>query len=130
MVQAKQTDVLEAGRLVGRSKSHIFRAIKSGTLSAERDDAGSYRIDRAELARVFQLVRPDASDDLTRNGDGAVLAQLKARLANELHQIRDLRRRLDTEAEERRRLTAILADQRTTTPPPAPRSWWPWHRRG
>jgi len=36
--------------------------------------------------------------------------------------ISDLRRRLDAEAEQRRRLTAILADQRAA---PAPiRRWW------
>jgi hypothetical protein len=41
--------------------------------------------------------------------------------------IRDLRARLDAEAEERRRLTMLLADQRPApTPPPAelPRSAW------
>ena len=38
----------------------------------------------------------------------------------------DLRRRLDAEAEERRRLTAILADQRAA---PAPiRRWWRFGR--
>ena len=40
--------------------------------------------------------------------------------------IADLRRRLDAEAEERRRLTAILADQRAA---PERRRWWPWTRR-
>ena len=43
--------------------------------------------------------------------------------------VSDLRRRLDAEAEERRRLTAILADQRAA---PAQirnrRGWWPWRR--
>ena len=85
MAQASKLTVLEAGRLVGRSKSHIFRAIKSGVLSAERDDTGTYRIDRAELARVFSLAHQEAHqgapDDLIRHGDGAAMAQLEARLA-------------------------------------------------
>src|SRR3954451_10038639 len=120
-----QLTVLEAGRLVGRSKSHIFRAIRAGTLSAERDAAGNYRIDPAELARVFPLARQDAPDDLSRHSDGTALAQLEARLADALDQVSDLRRRLDAEAEERRRLTAVLADLRAA---PARKSWLWWRR--
>src|SRR4051794_568770 len=107
MAQAGKLSVLEAGRLVGRSKSHIFRAIKSGMLSAERDAAGSYRIDRAELSRVFPVARQDTPDDLSRHGDdtaGAVVAQLEARLADALDQVRDLRQQRDREAEERRQV--------------------------
>jgi excisionase family DNA binding protein len=138
-----QLTVLEAARLVGRSKSHVFRAIRSGSLSAQRDDAGNYQIDQAELARVFQLThltQRGASDDLTRHSDDTAMTQLAARLADALDQVHDLRRRLD-EAEaariqadtERRqtaeRLTALLTDQRAATPAaPAStrRAWWPW----
>jgi hypothetical protein len=121
MMQANTLTVLEAGRLAGRSKSHIFRAIKSGTLSAERDESGNYRIDPAELARVFPLARPSAPDDLTRNGHDTGLAQLEARLADAQDQIGDLRRRLDNSEEERRALNArLLTDQRPV------RQWWRW----
>lgn len=123
--------VLEAGRLVGRSKSHIFRAIKSGALSADRDEAGAWRIDRAELARVFPLAQSGAPDDLPRHGDGAVVAQLEARLAEALDQVHDLRERLTESEKERRataeRLTALLSDQRAA---PAPIRRWPWLRFG
>ena len=34
----------------------------------------------------------------------------------------------DAEAEERRRLTLVLADQRAAPPTPARRSWLPWRR--
>jgi chromosome segregation ATPase len=36
----------------------------------------------------------------------------------------DLRRRLDSEAEERRRLTALLTDQRPAAQPDVRRGWW------
>jgi hypothetical protein len=41
-------------------------------------------------------------------------------------QVEDLRRRLDLEGEERRKLTAILTDQRATPvePPPAPKGFF------
>ena len=54
-------------------------------------------------------------------------AGLEARLADMERVNDDLRRRLDAEAEERRRPTAILADQRAA-PAPAVRKWWPWRR--
>jgi hypothetical protein len=141
MAQSNRLTVLEAGRLVGRSKSHMFRAIKSGTLSAERDHAGVYRIDRAELARVFPLAHPlahqGAPDDLTRHGDGAAMAQLEARLADSQDQVADLRRRLDIATEqlgEALHQVRLLTDQRATASAPAAapepsaarRSWWRW----
>src|SRR5919202_175787 len=43
----------EAAEQAGTSKSSIFRAIKSGRLSATRDDFGGVQIDPAELARAF-----------------------------------------------------------------------------
>src|SRR3954471_19555303 len=43
----------EAAEQAGMSKTSIFRAIKSGRLSATRDDNGGIRIDPAELARAF-----------------------------------------------------------------------------
>ena len=59
---------------------------------------------------------------------------LRERLADKDAVIDDLRKRLDREGEERRRLTAILTDQRAQaiiTPPPAvdpsapaKRGWW------
>ena len=58
-------------------------------------------------------------------------------LADRADQIADLRTRLDREGEERRKLAAILTDQRSRpieanpadpVPPSLPRSWWPWRR--
>lgn len=45
----------EAAKVAGQSKSTIWRAVKSGRLSATRTDAGDYQIDPAELHRVFPL---------------------------------------------------------------------------
>src|SRR4051812_28860788 len=43
----------EAARTAGTSRSSLFRAIRSGRLSATRTEHGEFRIDEAELARVF-----------------------------------------------------------------------------
>ena len=48
----------EAAKLSGQSKSAIWRAVNSGRLTATRTFTGDYRIDPAELHRVFPLKRP------------------------------------------------------------------------
>ena len=55
--------VPQAAAAVGRNRSSILRAIKSGRLAAARDDAtGAWRIDASELHRLFPTVRaPDAA---------------------------------------------------------------------
>src|SRR3954464_9102428 len=42
-----------AAKATGRGKTTIYRAIKSGKISATRHEDGSYTIDPAELHRVF-----------------------------------------------------------------------------
>jgi len=133
----------QAAEATGRSKSTIFRAIKSGKLSAARDElTQGWLIDPAELHRLYPVVASDDSNDAPRkdhatDGMKREIELLRERLADKDAVIDDLRRRLDAEGEERRRLTAILTDQRgqaIITPPPetapAKRSWWPFGRRG
>jgi excisionase family DNA binding protein len=45
----------EAAKVTGQSKSTIWRAVKSGGLSATKTDGGDYQIDYAELHRVFPI---------------------------------------------------------------------------
>lgn len=135
-------NLVEAGAAIGKSKSTVLRAIRRGLLSATRDEAtGGWLIDPAELHRVYPPVAPGSAEpgnDATHNQDGtsatAELRELRARLeaaelrfADAQDQIADLQARLDRESEERRRLTAVLADR--TTPPaasPPRRRWWQW----
>lgn len=134
----------EAARLTGSARSTLYRAIKTGRLSAAVGPNGAVRIDPAELERVFPVaVARDAAPaprettrDVARPAELVVraaeiearLAERDERLAEARDQIADLRRRLDAEAEERRRLTAVLADLRTAPPAASPprRRWWHW----
>src|SRR4051794_21282052 len=129
----------DAARLTGTARSTLYRAIKSGRLSAIISSNGAVRIDPAELERVFPVKMERDSDATSRETTRNVarpaelvarVAELEARLSERderlteaRDQIVDLRRRLDAEAEERRRLTAVLADQRATPPVPPRRSW-------
>jgi len=117
----------QAAKMTGRSKPTIARAIRSGRLSASRTETGAFAIDESELARVFQVSGNGAGTMLrsvTGETDGTSQATLRVerdRLLAEREDlretIRDLRHRLDSEVEERRRLLAMLTDQRT-------RPWW------
>jgi hypothetical protein len=122
----------QAAKAAGVSKTTLRRAIENGRLSASRNDDGSYEIDPAELHRAFPS-HSDGSGTMARsvtvNGTGGLQVEvemLRERLTEKDDVIRDLRARLDAEAEERRqaqaRLTALLTDQRPTRL----RKWWPW----
>ncbi len=106
-----------AAQAVGTSKSAIHRAIKAGRLSATKGDDGTYRIDGAELARVYPpsrvvtvesspwhaATRPDtaaeAQSETLRDGHGTVI---ETRIEVEV-----LRARLEA-------IEALLARERET----------------
>ena len=124
----------QAARAVGRTKPTIAKAIKSGKVSASRAEDGSDLIDPAELHRVYPMTGktdgPMQRFD-TRPADGAtrevlqgevealrgLLAERDRLVEEQASAIRDLRTRLDREAEERRMLMALLTDQ-------SRRPWW------
>ena len=122
-----------AAKATGKAKSTISRDVKSGRISAQRQPDGSYLIDPSELHRVYPPVVFDNgsentesnSQPMTTDAQTALLRQDNVRLLEQIEMLRDerddLRRRLDTEAEERRRLTLIVTDQRVKR-----RGWWPW----
>ena len=124
----------------GKSRSTLIRAIRTGKLSATRDEAGTYLVEPSELHRVFPTdessMPHDLSDGVPWHADLATMLRAEQdKVAILQDVVSDLRRRLDAEAEERRRLTMLLADQRSTPPtsaplPPAPRRWWNWRRQG
>lgn len=145
----------DAAKATGKNIATITRAIKSGKISASKDAAGAWRIDPSELHRVFpplaqSLRQGQLQDDATptqgaKSSDANPLLEelvaLRERvssqdqlLADRADQIADLRTRLDRESEERRKLSAIITDQRRPeTPSQLPkatpsRSWWPWRK--
>ena len=137
----------EAAREVGKSVQTITRAIQSGRLSASGPKGGPYRIDPSELFRVYPRRTPEPSATPSMEGDASdgkpsatgnlevEVKMLREMLAWEQDTVADLRTRLDSEAEERRRLTALLTHQPdepapVVEPSPQPRSqplnrsWW------
>ena len=112
----------QAAKEVGLDKSTISRAIKRGKLSAQRQENGGYEIDPAELFRVFppasqkpHVIGPPLdipTETLVENRElRSKLEAAELRLRDKDDEIRDLRRRLDAESEERRKLTLMLLAQ-------------------
>jgi len=96
----------------GKSKSTLSRDIKNGKISAIRGDNGSFEIDPAELHRVYSAVpRNSAIEQHETHETDAGTEGLKAQIELLKNERDDLRRRLDQEAEERRRLTMLLTHQ-------------------
>lgn len=111
----------EAAKATGKSKATISKAIKSGRISAVKDETGTFRIDPAELHRVYTPTvsheQEETSSAPTGNttNDGLIRelqARLDAaheRLADKETVISDLREDRD---KWRQQATALLADQR------------------
>lgn len=111
----------EAARATGKSKATISKAIKSGRISAHKDDTGTFRIDPSELHRIYPpLVHSERQETLKRTPEGAendatireLQAHLEAareRILDKDSVISDLR---DDRDRWRQQATALLEDRR------------------
>jgi hypothetical protein len=127
----------QAADAVGRGKPAILKAIKSGRISAKKDDNGQWQIDPAELHRVYPVTATGNGSD-TPAGErqetlkehsavGPEIAMLHERLAEKDALIADLRTERDrllgvieTQAQQ----VKLLTDQRPAAQPDARRGWW------
>ena len=118
----------KAAREVGKAKSTLSKAIKSGKLSATRQEDGSYKIDTSELFRVFPQpiftieALPEGNPQKTPPNRPELMLKIE-RLEAELEAERrhlatvhamvvDYRERLDASEKERRQTTRLLEDAR------------------
>jgi hypothetical protein len=84
----------EAGKLTGLHKVSILRAIRKGKISADKDEHGEWRIQPAELFRIY----PPMPEQ--RNGNGG-----------EQHYAASLNGALDAEISALKQVNQILRDQ-------------------
>ena len=122
----------QAADAVGRGKPAILKAIKSGRISAHKDDNGQWQIDPAELHRVYPMRTGNGSGSETGEREEIVrslskldreIELLRERLGEKDELIADLRT-------ERDRLLAVIETQATQVKqltderPAQHRSWW------
>ena len=122
----------QAAKAISKSKSTLNRAIKSGRLSAVRNEDGTFSIDPAELARAFPQNPPKRAPmahhepDLERPGteDSSKIAMLEQLLAREREALAR-EREVSTDLKEdrdrwRAQATGLLSDLRTAQEKAAP----------
>ncbi len=129
----------EAAAWAGKGRPAILKALQKGTIAGRKDEGGQWRIDPAELARVYKSgttqdrsrVVPDSTLDITQEiaGKDRELALLREMLA-EVRGERDDRWR--EQAETQTRLLTHQQQPAPATPPsqalaaplaPTPRGW-------
>jgi len=111
----------EAAKATGKSKATISKAIKSGRISAHKDETGTFHIDPSELHRVYpptvssEQIETPVNTPTKSDIDGTIRelqARLEAaheRLSDKEGVIADLREDRDRW---RQQASALLADQR------------------
>lgn len=125
----------QAAKETGKSIPTITRAIKSGKLSAEKQEGGGFLIDPSELFRVFPAITSNSNVTPSTLGietpsETRVLEvevqMLRERLAEKDGIIDDLRTDRDHWRDQAERATRLLA------PPVGPerprRAWWQFGR--
>jgi septation ring formation regulator EzrA len=70
----------KAARVAGVSKTTMHKWIKSGKLSASKDDTGAYSIDESELLRVTSVRKRVTSPPVNLNDKSVNLSEDKAPL--------------------------------------------------
>lgn len=117
----------QAAKATGKGKTTIQRAIKKGTISAEKSESGEYRIEPSELHRTFPPKKSETVsgntfwNDTRPQGNTAELAArikgLEDLLAREREALEEVRADRDAWKQQ---ATALLSR------PPRTRRWWPW----
>ena len=117
----------DAVKMYQVSRATLMRALSNGEISAEKTDAGHWRIDTAELARVYEprpsnRTKPDQVNRSDTPPDPPLAHDLAVRLAR-------AEAALDAEREKNAMLQRHLDDVRRMLPAPdaKPRRWW-WSR--
>src|SRR5215208_6546650 len=126
----------EAAEAVGVSKSTLFRAIRAGRVSATRDGDGQFRIDPAELFRVYEPATLERSaptratpqvttqDPPARDTGLAVrCASLEAEVHGLKAMVEELRRSREKWEAQAERL-ALAPPTPVTVNMPERRPWW------
>ena len=111
----------EAARATGKSKATISKAIKSGRISARKDETGTFHIDPSELHRVYQPTvsgehRETPTSIAEKTGIDGTIRELQARLEAAYERLSDKEAVITDLKEDRDRwrqqATALLTDQR------------------
>jgi excisionase family DNA binding protein len=122
----------QAARQAGISKSYLSRLVKSGKISAERQENGEFRIDPSELDRLADI-RPHGHDAGNSTSERLetpreLVLQREVELLREmLHDkeqtLQDVRRERDAWRQQAQTLLLTAGETKS-------RRWWRWGKAG
>jgi hypothetical protein len=126
----------QAAKAVGMSKTSILRSIKTGRISAGRDEFGQWAIEPCELHRIYPPLADDTgtgngTEERSVTGGETALAEAstratlaEARLSDFKSMLDDIREQRDRWQQQAERLAALaITDQRKERSPAQPQSW-------
>ena len=102
----------EAAKATGMSKAAISRAIKNHTISAEKQDNGSYKIDPAELHRVYPALSTQQAEQQVKPRSTSVSDATELNAEN-----RELRAKLEAATQRLSDKDAVIDDLREDREP-------------
>ena len=122
----QKVSLQKAVKMTGKSESTLRRDVKSGKVSAARDDRGHLKFDIAELQRAYGELKSTGEDaPSTEQGNGKAMTghdgspQIVALLEN---QIQDLKAQLQIATAEKSKILDLLSaekeEKRALMPPP------------
>jgi len=122
----------EAAAWAGKGRPAILKALQKGTISGRKDEGGQWRIDPAELARVYKpgnmqdgsSVVPGSTLDIAeaiagKDRELALLREMLAEVRDERDDVRQDRDRWREQAETQTRLLTHQQQQTALAAPPA-----------
>lgn len=123
----------QAAKATGKQKSTILGAIKSGRVSATRDELNQWQIDPAELHRVYEPNPTTERCETPPNTDQSALREEKIRfLEREISRLEQTTDDLREDRDHWRKQATHLIEHRSRTeqpesvPPKKSRSWFRW----
>lgn len=113
----------EAARQAGVAKTTIHRAIKSGKISAQKKDDGSYSIDPAELFRVYRPAKQTETVTVEQTVTPTETPEAAREIALLREMLEDIKADRDAWRQQAERL--LLA---APSSPTKPTRWWSFKR--
>jgi len=120
-----------AGKLTGLHKVSILRAIRKGKISAEKDEHGEWRVQPAEL---FRLYRPLSEQRNGNDEEQRYAAPVTPALEAEISALKQLNQMLRDQLDDTRgqrdkwEQAAQVALRQLPAPKATTRWWWPLRR--
>jgi hypothetical protein len=121
-----------AADAAGVAKTTVWRAIKSGRITATKDADGTWHVDPAEINRAFPPTPPQQHSNGTLQQDS--LEREIALLREMYEEMKQQRDHWHETAQQALRALPWIAPAAAPTPghtvpeAPAPKSWWAWLR--